>query len=200
MAHPKKERTFVIVKPDGVQRSLTGEVVSRLERTGLKFIGMKMIVATREQAMEHYSKDDAWCEKVGQNTIKNLEDMGEKPEKSALEYGKDILEHLLSFLTCSPVVIMALEGNQAVGVVKKLVGGTEPLTSDVGTIRGDLTVDSYEIANVDVRAVRNLVHCSDETSEAERELKVWFKEDELMKYKHTNERMLYDVNLDGILE
>ena len=94
---------------------------------------------------------------------------------------------------------MALEGNEAVGVVKKIVGGTEPLTSDVGTIRGDLTSDSYGTAGLDGRAVRNLVHCSDKVEEAERELAIWFKPSELISYTHIEEKMLYDVNLDGIL-
>lgn len=199
-AHPRYERTFVILKPDAIQRSLAGEIISRLERTGLKFVGMKMIVATREQAMAHYGKDDAWCEKVGGRIIAGLEKEGKKPNKPALEYGREILDGLLDFLTCSPVVVMALEGNQAVGVVKKIVGGTEPLSSDVGTIRGDLTSDSYEIAGIDNRAVRNLVHCSDHVDEAKREIAIWFREGDLVQYKHVNERMLYDVNMDGFLE
>lgn len=198
--HPKKERTFVILKPDAIQRELAGEVIHRLERTGLKLIGMKMIVATREQAAKHYGKDDAWCEKVGGRIIADIEREGKKASKPALAYGKEILDGLLDFLTCSPVVIIALEGNQAVGVVKKLVGGTEPLSSDVGTIRGDYTSDSYEIAGIDNRAVRNLVHCSDKVEEAEREIAIWFKPEDLIKYTHVNEKMLYDVNLDGILE
>lgn len=198
--HPKYQRTFVILKPDAVQRSVMGNVIERFERTGLKFVGMKMIVPTRAQAQAHYGKDDAWCTKVGERTIANLEKEGKKAEKAAVEYGRDVLNGLLDFLTCSPVVVMALEGNQAVGVVKKLVGGTEPLTSDVGTIRGDLTSDSYEIANIDGRAVRNLVHCSDEVSEAAREIAIWFKEDELIAYTHVQEKMLYDINIDGILE
>ncbi len=198
--HPKYERTFVILKPDAVQRSLVGEVMRRLERTGLKFVGMKMLVATRDQAKAHYGKDDAWCEKVGGRIVSEMERDGKKPEKAAVEYGRDILNGLLDFLTSSPVVVMALEGNEAVGVVKKIVGGTEPLTSDVGTIRGDLTSDSYGTAGLDGRAVRNLVHCSDKVEEAERELALWFKPADLISYTHIQEKMLYDVNLDGILE
>lgn len=203
MAHPIKERTFVIIKPDGVQRSIVGDIIKRLEGTGLKITAMKMLIPTREQVLAHYNKDDAWCEKKGQNTINNIEGSGGKPEKTALEYGRDILEGNVAFMTCSPVVAMVLEGNKAIGVVKKVVGDTEPLTSDVGTIRGDMTIDSYELANIDGRAVRNLIHCTDPEDgqeEAEREIKVWFREEELMKYKHVNEKMLYDVNLDGILE
>jgi nucleoside-diphosphate kinase len=137
---------------------------------------------------------------VGGRIVADIEKEGKKPEKPAIEYGREILNGLLDFLTSSPVVVMALEGNQAVGVVKKIVGGTEPLTSDVGTIRGDLTSDSYGIAGIDNRAVRNLVHCSDMVEEAERELAIWFKPNELISYTHIQEKMLYDVNLDGILE
>ncbi|OGZ07151.1 MAG: hypothetical protein A3D65_03675 [Candidatus Lloydbacteria bacterium RIFCSPHIGHO2_02_FULL_50_13] len=198
--HPKFERTFVILKPDTIQRSLAGEIISRFERTGLKFVAMKMLVPSREQTIAHYNKDDAWMERVGSITVKNRTAEGKTIDKTAKEYGRMVFDGLINFLTCSPVVAMVLEGNQAVGVVKKLVGVTEPLTSDVGTIRGDLTVDSYDLANLDFRPARNLVHCSDKVEEAEREIKVWFTPNELMSYKHINERMLYDVNLDGILE
>lgn len=199
MPHQKEERTFVIVKPDGVQRSLIGEIVHRLERTGLKFIAFKFLVPTREQCFAHYNKDDAWCEKVGARTISGKQEQGLPVEKSAIEYGKDILEGNVKFLTSGPVLAMSLEGNQAVGIVKKIVGGTEPLTSDVGTIRADLTVDSYAIANTDGRCVRNLVHCSDVPEEAEREIKLWFKDEELIKYHHINEITLYDIDLSHIL-
>lgn len=189
-----------MIKPDGVQRSLVGEVIHRIERTGLKLVALKLLVPTREQSAEHYGKDDAWCEKVGQRTIDGIEAAGGTASKTALEYGQEVLEGLYDFLTSGPVVAMVWEGNQAVGIVKKIVGGTEPLTSDVGTIRGDLTVDSYEIANIDGRAVRNLIHCSDEREEALREIAIWFSDNEIIKYKHIGERMLYDVNLDGLLE
>lgn len=198
--HPKNERTFVILKPDAIQRSLVGEIVRRFERTGLKFVAMKMLTPSREQTIAHYNKDEAWMEKVGSITVKNRTAEGKKIEKTANEYGQMVFDGLISFLTCSPVVAMVLEGNQAVGVIKKLVGETEPLSSDVGTIRGDLTIDSYGLANLDFRPARNLVHCSDKVEEAEREIKIWFAPNELMSYKHINERMLYDVNLDGILE
>ena len=200
MAHPIKERTFVMIKADGLHRSLVGEIMKRLERTGLKIVGIKMFIPTRQQAISHYGKDDVWFEKVGSRIVDNMKKAGDNPDKESIEYGKNVIESLAKYLTCSPSVAMVFEGNQAVGVIKKIVGSTEPLTSDVGTIRGDLMVDSYELANLDGRAVRNLLHCSDVAEEAEREIKVWFKEDELMDYKHINEKMLYDVNLDGILE
>lgn len=197
---PQNERSFVLIKHDGVQRSLIGEIVGRIERTGLKVVGMKMFVPDRKRATEHYGKDDAWCEKVGARTIENMEKMGEVARKSALEYGRDIIEALLSYITVGPVVAMVIEGNHAVGIVKKLVGGTEPLTSDVGTIRGDFTMDSYSTANVGGRAVRNLIHCSDQPEEALREIDIWFSKDELINYRLVQEQILYDVNLDGIME
>lgn len=200
MTHPKKERTFVAVKHDGVQRGLVGEIINRLERTGLKIIALKMFVPDRSKTIEHYGKDDAWCQKVGQRTIDSMQKEGKTPEKSAIEYGREVLEHLYKYFTVGPIVGMVIEGNQAVAIVKKIVGGTEPTTSDVGTIRGDFTIDSYEIANVDGRAVRNLMHCSDQVSEAEREIKIWFTPEELINYRLVHDEVLYDVNLDGILE
>lgn len=199
-AHPKKERTFVIVKPDGVQRSLVGEIISRIERTGLKIVALQMLLPTEEQCWKHYDKDDEWFVKKGTNIVEALKKQGMEVEKEAIEYGKDIVRQLAAFMTSGPVVAMVVEGNQAVGVVKKLVGGTEPTTSDVGTIRGDLTIDSYDICGIDGRAVRNLLHCSDEPAEAEREIALWMKEDEIIKYRLVQEAILYDVNLDGILE
>ncbi len=198
--HPKKERTFVIIKPDGIQRSLVGEIITRLEKVGLKFIAMKLFVPSVEQCMEHYKKDNEWLLEKGQRILDNRKEKGLSVDKDAVGYGNEIIERLVKFMTSGPVIAMVLEGNKAVGVVRKLVGGTEPLTSDVGTIRGDLTLDSYDISGTDGRAVRNLIHCSDKVEEAEREIKIWFKQDELIDYKFAHEQILYDIDLNGILE
>ncbi len=198
--HSKKERTLVIIKPDGVQRALIGEIIHRLERTGLKFIGFKFLVSTAEQCLTHYNKDEAWFKKVGERTVKEKQANGQPIEKSEVKYGKDILNGNVDFMTAGPVLAAVLQGNRAVGIVKKIVGGTEPLTSDVGTIRGDLTIDSYALSGSDERCVRNLIHCSDTPAEAEREIPIWFNNNELVHYRLINEEILYDVNLDGILE
>ncbi len=200
MQHPKKERTFVIIKPDGVQRSLVGEIIKRFERTGLKIAAMKFFVADEKRLWVHYNKDDAWYELKGNNTIKNRQAAGMVVDKPAIEYGKDIVRALVSFMSCGPVIAMVLEGNEAVGIVKKIVGATEPLSSDVGTLRGDFTLDSYNLSNIDGRAVRNLIHCSDKPEEALREIGIWFKEEEILNYRLVQEEVLYDVNLDGIIE
>jgi nucleoside-diphosphate kinase len=200
MQHPKKERTFVILKPDAVQRGLMGDIITRFEKVGLKMVALKMIMATEQQCWDHYNKDEAWFLKKGANIIKNREDLGMPIEKDALEYGKDIIRALVKFMTAGPIVPMIFEGNQAMGIVKKIVGGTEPLTSEVGTIRGDYTLDSYELSSYDDRAVRNLIHCSDMVEEAEREIKIWFSEAEILSYRLVSEGIIYDVNLDGIKE
>lgn len=170
----KKEKTLVLLKPDAVQRNLVGEIVSRFERAGLKLVAMKLVLPTKDQAYTHY--------KINPNLPQT------------------ILDHLANFLSASPVVAMVLEGNKAIPIVRKLVGSTEPLQSDVGTIRGDFTIDSYDLADKDGRAVRNLVHASSSSEDAEKETKVWFKENELVNYKTAREKILYDVNLDNILE
>lgn len=200
MPHPKKERTLVILKPDAVQRGLMGEIIRRFEKVGLKMVAMKIMMATEQQCWDHYNKDEAWFLKKGANIMKNREDLGMPIEKDALEYGKDIIRALVKFMTAGPIVPMIFEGNQAIGIVTKIVGGTEPLTSDVGTIRGDYTLDSYELSSYDDRAVRNLIHCSDQVSEAEREMKIWFTEEEILSYRLVAESIIYDVNLDGIKE
>lgn len=199
-AHPKKERTFVIIKPDGIQRGLVGEIIKRYERTGLKLVGMRFGMADAAKFWEHYNKDDEWFLKKGTKIYEDKKAAGQVVDKEPIEYGKDIIGQLVTFMTAGPVLMMVWEGNQAVAVIKKLTGGTEPSTSDVGTIRGDLTIDSYEIASVDSRAVRNLIHCSDQVSEAEREINLWFTAAELLSYKTAQDAILYDVNLDGILE
>jgi nucleoside-diphosphate kinase len=196
----KTEKTFVIIKPDGVQRSFVGEIIQRIERTGLKIVALKMVIPTKEQCVKHYNKDDKWFLEKGTRIVQDRKERGAAITKSAIEYGKDIIDRITNFMTSGPVVIMVIEGNKSIGIVKKLVGGTEPMTSDVGTIRGDLTLDSYALADADGRAIRNLIHCTDSVTEAEREIKIWIKPEEIMKYKSIQEKMLYDVNLDGILE
>jgi len=199
--HPKKEQTFVIIKPDGVQRSLVGEIIGRFERAGLKLVAMKLGVPAEAQCWEHYKKDDVWFESKGGLILENRKKMGKPVEKSAIEYGRDIIGVLVKYMTASPVVMMVWEGNQSVAVVKKLVGGTEPTTSDVGTIRGDFTIDSYHIADFDgSRALRNIIHCTDNPTESQREIDIWFKSEELVQYRLVQEQILYDVNLDGLLE
>lgn len=194
------QQSLVLVKPDGVQRSLIGEVLKRIERTGLKITALKMMVATREQVIDHYHKDDAWCLRKGTKIAADRKEHGLPVDKEPIEYGRDIIEQNVKFMTSGPIIALVVQGSMAPAVIRKIVGETEMTSSDVGTIRGDFSIDSYEHAAVDSRAVRNIVHCSENFDEAKREIQVWFKPEELISYRLISEEVLYDVNLDGIFE
>ena len=201
MSHPKQERTFVLIKPDGIQRGLMGEIIRRYEQSGLKLVGLKMTVPIPEMVEKHYLVDPEWRRITGEKTIESYRKKGKTPpSEDPLKITEIILANLKKYLSSGPVIAMVWEGMHAVGIVRKITGGTEPLTSDVGTIRGDFTIDSYVVADIDGRAVRNLIHASGNTDDAEKEIALWFKDDELMNYRLVQEEILYDVNLDGIME
>jgi len=201
MTHPKDERTLVLIKPDGIQRTLIGEIIKRYERIGLKLVGIKLVVPTATQVEKHYTVDPGWRQATGEKSIQSYLKKGLKPPSNdSLILSGNVLERLKKYLTSGPMVALVWQGAHAVPIVRKITGGTEPLTSDIGTIRGDFVLDSYSMSDNDGRAVRNLIHASSSTEEAEKEIKLWFKSDELIDYRLVQEQIIYDVNLDGILE
>jgi nucleoside-diphosphate kinase len=117
-----------------------------------------------------------------------------------LEVSGKILENLKKYMASGPVVAMVWQGAHVIEMIRKITGGTEPLSSDVGTIRGDFVLDSYQMSDTDGRSIRNLVHASGSVDEAEKEISHWFKPEELIDYNLVQEKIMYDVNLDGILE
>lgn len=197
----KQERTLVLVKPDGVQRSLIGEVIKRYEKCGLKLVALKMLIPTKKMALDHYSIDPDWAIKSGTKTFESYRAKGlPLPGDDPVTFAEGIRRQLVIFLTSGPVVAMVWQGMSAVGVVRKITGGTEPLSSVPGTIRGDYTIDSYTASNEDSRAIRNIIHSSSSVEEAEKEIPIWFEKSEILTYRLVTEEILYDVNLDGILE
>ena len=201
MQHPKDERTLIIIKTDGIQRGLIGEIIKRYEEVGLKLVAAKMLMPEAAHVEAHYTLDPNWRKVTGEKTIKSYQEKGlTPPSMDPLEITAKILANLKKYLTSGPVVAMVWEGANAVKIVRKITGGTEPLTSDVGTIRGDYVLDSYSMADVDGRAVRNLIHASGSVNEADLEIAHWFKPEEVTDYRVIHEEILYDVNLDGILE
>lgn len=177
---PNIERTFLMVKPDGVKRGLIGNIFERLERVGLKLVAARMIQATEEQARKNYPGTEDWLINLGEKTYKNYQNNVEEIKKDMgvtdrLEIGKKIYDGLVKYLTNGPVVLSVWEGNHAVAVVRKLAGTTDPLLADIGSIRGDFGFDTPQFAVRSGRVVfRTLVHISDSPSEAEREIKHWF--------------------------
>ncbi|MFZ2970571.1 MAG: nucleoside-diphosphate kinase [Minisyncoccia bacterium] len=199
--HFKKERTLVLLKPDAIQRSLMGEIIRRYERIGLKLVAVKMVIPTAEHIEKHYTLDPNWRRVTGEKTIRGYKEKGLKPpSEDPLKITAILLENLKNYMISGPVVAMVWEGAHVIKIVRKITGGTEPLSSDVGTIRGDYVLDSYQMSDMDNRSIRNLIHASGSVEEAEMEIKHWFKKEELYDYRLVQEQILYDVNLDGILE
>lgn len=189
-----KERTLVIIKPDGIQRSLVGEIIARYENIGLKLVGMKMLTPSEELVEKHYTIDPEWIRLAGEKQISSARADGRKPlSENPLEIGTIVLGHLKKYLTSGPVIAMVWEGAHAVAIVRKMIGGTEPLSSDVGTIRGDFVLDSYALANQSGRAIRNLVHASGSVKEATDEIKHWFSAHEILEYRLIQEAILYEL-------
>ena len=181
------ERSLVLIKPDGIKRGLIGEIISRLEKPGLKLIAAKMIVVPPEMAIKHYGYDDTWFENVGKKLLKFYEEYGKDPNeeigtKNPREIGKMIQQWNVNYLTEGPVLAMIWEGPHAVEIIRKIVGPTFPNQAPPGTIRGDYSFESPTLANADKRAVHNLIHASGTPEEAELEIQLWFKEKEIYSY------------------
>lgn len=201
MAHPKTEQTLVIVKPDGIQRALIGEIVKRYERLGLKLVALKMLVPTEAMIEGHYLLDPNWKKNVGEKAISSYVKKGETPPSSdPIKVANLVVERLKTYMTSGPVIAMVWEGAHAVELVRKITGGTEPRSASIGTIRGDFVVDSYQLADTDGRAIRNLLHASGSVPEAKMEIPHWFKDGEIISYKVPHEATLYDVEMKNILD
>lgn len=191
------ERTLAIIKPDGVQRGLIGEIIGRFERTGLKIAAMKMVWPTEGLVAQHYTADENYLKSVGDKALDSAKERGAEMKESALEIGQRVREFNMRYISTGPVLAMVLEGNTAVKTVRNIIGGTNPLSADMGTIRGDLTIDDFSQADKEGRSVRNLMHASGDTSEAEREIPLWFTNDELYEYQTVMDKVLHDPNWDA---
>lgn len=196
MEDPRKERTLVLVKPDGVFRGLVGQVISRFEIVGLRLVGMKMVWATKEQVRGHYPNTEEWLRIMGEKTHEAYKQYGIDVKKDMgtedpVEIGKTIARWLEDYITMGPVVAMVWQGVHAISTVRKLVGNTLPVAAAPGTIRGDFSVDSNTAANLTKRPIRNIVHASGDQSEATHEIAHWFKEDELHSYRRVDEQLMF---------
>lgn len=194
--HPKEERTFMLVKPDGVKRGLVGECVRRIEQRGLKVIALKMVRATEEHAREHYPGTDTWLRGMGEKTLETYAKYGEDAEKELgtkdpLEIGKKVYQWNTEFLTSGPVIAIVISGIHAIDMVRKIVGKTIPAFAEMGTIRGDFSVDSPVLANAGKRAIHNLVHASGDPKEADHEIEHWFSPEEIHDYKRAEEDIMF---------
>jgi nucleoside-diphosphate kinase len=188
MQHPKEEKTFVLIKPDGVRKGLVGEIIKRLEQRDLKVVALEMFEPTHTEMDKHYPKDEKWLSRIGEKTTTNYTKYGYDVKKDfgttdLLKIGKEVRRWLIEFMISAPMVKMVVEGVHAVDMVRKIVGPTMPSQAEMGTIRGDYSVDSAISANVERRAVFNLVHASETPDEAKHEIEHWFGKKKIFKYK-----------------
>lgn len=179
------EQTLLLVKPDGVRRGLIGECITRFEQRGLKVCGLKIVHATEAQMRTHYSGDAAWLTQLGQRALDDCTTHKKDPMKTLgasepLAAGKIVLESLISFMTSGPVAAIVVSGMNAVAMARKIVGHTIPQKADIGSIRGDYSIDSPMCATLQQRAIENIMHASGNTEEAHTEIAVWFSPDELV--------------------
>ncbi len=149
------ERTLVLMKPDAMQRGLAGEILSRLERRGLRIAALRLFQMDEAMARRHYGEHE----------------------------GKPFYEGLISYITACPIIAAVLEGTDAVEVVRRTIGATNPAEAEPGTIRGDLALETG----------RNLIHGSDSVESAKREIALFFREDELHSYARDVDRWLFEV-------
>lgn len=163
------QQTFIIIKPDGVQRGLTDEIIKRYEVVGLKVVKRKDMTAPLSVVEKHYPMDPDYLKSIGEKTI-----AAGQAVKSAEDQGRKVVTWLRKFITSGPIVALVLEGEDAVSVARKTTGFTDPATAEKGTIRGDLGTDNILDANREERPVWNLIHASGSPDEAAKEIELWF--------------------------
>jgi len=196
MRNLKEETTVLILKPDAVKRGLVGEIIRRVEMRGLKIVSLKMIWASKEQIDSHYPKDKGWMQRIGAKTISAYQKYGldvtkELGTDDKFKIGRMVRGWLIDYMTSGPMVKMVVKGVHAVDMVRKLVGHTIPAFAEMGTIRGDFSVDSAALANREKRAIFNLVHASETPQEANHEMNFWFSPEEIYDYKRTDEEVMF---------
>ena len=192
------ERTLLLVKHDGVARGLMGEIIKRVERTGLKLIALEFLKSTHDLGENHYPRTKEWLLKVGNRTLGDYQKKGINAKQvlgtdNPIEIGKLVKKWLIDYLIAGPVLAMVWEGPQAVKIVRKLAGDTIPANALPGTIRGDFGFDDPELANKQNRPIYNLIHASGEVAEANEEISLWFTGKEIYGYKQ------YSDDFTGLL-
>lgn len=185
LQHIKKQQTFVMIKPDGVARWLIGEIISRFEKRQLKVVAMKMLQATRDQITAHYPvSDEAWVSRLGEKSLWTFKQNNVDPKEflgtdQPHEIGEKVVDYLINYMTWWPIVIMVVQWVNAIDMVRKIVWDTIPANAALGTIRGDFSIETPFLANIEARPMYNMIHASETVSEAKNEIALWFQQDEI---------------------
>lgn len=186
------QRSLVLLKPDAVQRGIVGQILERFERAGLKIVGAKLFMAERDKVANHYKKDDDWARKVGGYRISDAQEHGLDINElygtdDPVKIGHMVNKSNVDYLTMGPIFGFVFEGANAVEKIRKLVGHTFSLEADPGTIRGDFGLEAPITSMIRKRTIYNIIHASGTVEEAQEEIKLWFKDEELLEYKRTHE-------------
>jgi len=192
----KKQQALIFIKPDAVQRGLIGKIIKRFEQVGLKIIAFKFIWATKEQVSNHYPSYDAWFQKVGERTLNNYKNKGLDAKKilgtnNAIAIGKLVKSWLINYICQGPILCAVVEGYDVISIIRKLCGDTNPVNALPGTIRGDFTSDSIELANHFNRPIHNIIHASDNLDDAKKEIATWFLPEEIFSYQRVDEELIF---------
>ncbi|HEV8677409.1 MAG TPA: nucleoside-diphosphate kinase [Candidatus Paceibacterota bacterium] len=187
MQHPKEEKTFVMIKPDGVRKGLIGEILKRMEQRDLKIVALEMFQPTFKEMDDHYPKDEKWLSRIGERTQATYTKYGHDIKRDfgtadPIRVGKTVRKWLIDYMVSAPLVKMVVQGVHAVDMVRKIVGPTMPYLAEMGTIRGDYSADSAISANIEKRAIFNLIHASETPDEAKHEISHWFGKSSIFKY------------------
>jgi len=190
------EKTLILIKPDGVQRGLVGEILSRFEKVGLKIVALKMVKASRKHAANHYPNTPEWIRGMGEKTLASYKENGVDPIEQVgtddpMEIGNMVKEWNIDYLTSGPIVACVLEGVHAIKVVRKICGFTLPIDAEPGTIRGNYSSASPLIANALKSAIKNVIHASSDPDEVKHEAKHWFPEGGLVEYSRADVDVMF---------
>lgn len=191
------EKTLVLIKPDGVKRGLSGEIIARIEKTGLKIVGMRMVWVDEELVGKHYPESRTeLLEGIGNKTLDTYKELGkdvkaELGTDEPIEIGRMVNNWNREALSAGPVIAIVFEGIHAVANVRRIAGFTLPHAAAPGTIRGDYSADSPALANERKRPVRNLIHASGNVEEAEYEIDLWFGNQDIHSYKRADEDVMF---------
>ncbi len=190
--NPREERTYVMIKPDGVKKGLIGEIIKRFEQRDLKIVALEMFQPTRDLIDNHYPKEEVWITRLGHKTLETYKKYGYDPLEDfgtddPVKIGPEVRKWVVDYMVSAPLVKMVVEGTHAVDMVRKIAGPTMPYIADMGTIRGDFSNDSPAVANAEKRAVANIMHASETPEEAAHEIEHWFGKSPLHSYKRHGE-------------
>ena len=186
------QRTLVLLKPDAVLRGISGEILTRIERCGLKVVAAKFLNVSKELGRTHYAKDDDWKENVGKRAINECAEFDLDVNdifgtNDAIKIGDILVERNAEFLNSGPVFAFIFEGPNAVKKVRNLIGSTFPESANPGTIRGDFGLENSFTGTSKKRTTYNLIHASGNIEEANQEIELWFKPEEIIEYKQVHE-------------